>query len=109
MQKALKVSVRRAQILEFALQCRASNRPQFTVSEVARALGVRPSTKLRAMIRPLVDWGLLVEDVEVYVGAVPVRYVYRVSDETYKRNQGGNRRAEREIRINGILTQVGLS
>lgn len=109
MQRALKAVVRRGQVMDFAMKCRANNRPQFTVSEVARALGVRPSTKLRAIIRPLVDAGLLHEHVEMYVGAVPVRYIYEVPVAVYNKHQQAQEARPRTIRINGNPQSVVLS
>lgn len=109
MQKALKPEQRRAQILEFALGCRANNRPQFTATEAARCLGVAPSTKFRAIIRPMVDWGILIEEVEIYVGAVSCRYVYRVAESVWRREERKRMQNSRSIRINGEPCEVASS
>ena len=98
--KALTKNERQIQIITwFAIRIQNDNDEYATISEIARGIGVSPSSKLRAIIDELVPMKL--EKVEIKRPGRWDGWGYRLARGTFERQQ----RLQREIKI----THRGIS
>jgi len=100
-------------MIAFALELQEGSSGEMTIADIARKVGLAPSTKLREMVLEMVIDGVLDFRDEPIPGIAKFRRIYSPDPKTFKRPTPHYGRQGRAIKINSkqgsFLAEVGLS